>query len=513
MTPGLEAIAAHLFPAISLGQRAVCRLIQGEPPEGDAQAALYARLLGRPWGDDLARVFPRVVIRAGRGASKSLMGEWFAVFHALTGDVSGLAPGELGHVLVVGPRKLSTKAVMGFVRGACESVPSLRADLLGEPMAESVRFRRGSEIEARAADKGGLSMRSVPVLAAVLDEANFFRDEATGVVNDKDIVEAAEARLVPGGQILLISSSWVETGLFFDVYDREIGKSREALVLNVDHPSLLNPAWRLPPGLVEGSTAYRREVLGEWVRDSSDSLATRDQVAACMIGRDAEDLPPEPRRDYRDALDLAGSGHRTGYAIGHVAHAGLVAEAGGVAPRFVVDALRGWTPTMPVEERFEAIRALRATYRVARSCAGDQFSFSAAQAVGRLVGVPLRQDTGKRPAQADAMAMLLREGRVSLPRSARLRAQFPAISLRRASGGGLSLVLPTQDAEGGHFDEAVAVMLLCAVLAPRGAAAGRGVTELGASQADWTGGTAGVSSGAGTGFGGEQGDPWDHGQP
>ena len=471
----LEAVAAKLYPAISPGQRALCRLVRGEPPRGPEQAALYAEMLGRAWGEDLAVPRPRVVIRAGRGASKSLIGAWSCIDAALTADVSGLAPGEVGKVLVVAPKKDGTRAVMGFVRGFA-SAEALRADLLGEPLIEVVRFRRGVEIEARAADKGGLSMRSVPVLGAVLDEANFFRDEVTGAVNDRDIVEAAEARLVPGGQILLISSSWVETGLFYDQFTAEFGRSAEALAVQIPHPRFLNPAWQMPPGMVEGSVAYRREVIGEWVREGSDALATRDQVATCMAGRGDGDLAWQPGIEYRDALDLAGSGHRTGYALGH-------RDAG---DRVVVDVLRGYPATMPVEDRLRDIARLRAAYHVAAPVACDQFSFHAAQALGRLVGVGLALDTGARPQQADAMASLLREARVSLPASPRLRAAYPAMSLRRASGGALSLVIPARDQEGGHFDEAVAVMLLASVLRAPAAGAVVHAAPIVVGKGDWT---------------------------
>ena len=452
----LERIAAHLRPDISPGQRAVCRLIDGLPPRTPDEAALYRTLLRREWGDDLRRRKARVVIRAGRGATKSYIGAWFALCRALDSDVvKRLAPGELGWVPIVAPKKAAAVPTLGFVRGFVETDKALRRDCLGDPLAESIRFRNGTVIEIVAADKGGLAVRGRPILGLVGDEANFFRDEHTGVVNDRDIVEAAEFRLVPGGQVLLLSSPWVESGLFHSLYEADVGRCVDALVIDVPHPSVLNPSWEPPAGVEPGSRSWLREVEGQWTQDDADTLATRVEVEACMEGRSEAPQPWRAGAVYADALDLSGTQHRTGYAIGH-------SEGG----RVVIDGVWGWAPAVPVEDRFREIAKLRRAYHVAGPCAADQFSFAAAAALGRVVGgLEMRRDSGNRAAQAELAAKLVAARMLSLPRSATIARQIPMLAVRNTSGGGQTLSIPTRDLDGGHFDEAVAVLLLCAQLA------------------------------------------------
>ena len=451
----LEDVARLLTPAISPGQRAVCRLIDGLPPRDAEQAELYRTLLRRPWGDDLLERRSRVVIRAGRGATKSYIGAWFAIARSVCADVSALSAGELGYVPIVAPKKHAAEPTLGFVRGFVDTNPALKKDVLGDPLAESVRFRNGTVVEIMAADKGGLAVRGRPILGLVGDEANFFRDEHTGVVNDRDIVEAAEYRLTRGGQILLLSSPWVESGLFHATYQAELGRCESALVIDVPHPSLLNPAWQVPPDIVPGTRAWRREVEGEWVQDDADSLATRGEVEACMEGRSEAPQPWRAGAVYADALDLSGTQHRTGYAIGH-------SEGG----RVVIDGVWGWVPSVPVEDRFREIAKLRRLYHVAGACAADQFSFAAAAALGRVVGgLEMRRDSGNRAAQAELAAKLVAAHMLSLPKSPTLARQIPMLAVRNTSGGGQTLAIPARDLEGGHFDEAVAVLLLCAQLA------------------------------------------------
>jgi hypothetical protein len=451
----LEDLAAFLRPDLSLGQRIVCRLIDGLPPKDQAQAGLYRTLLHRDWGDDLRQRRARVIVRAGRGASKSYIGAWFCMRASLAADVSGLAPGEIASVPIVAPEVRNARAAMNFVRGFVETIPTMRKEVVGPPLAESVTFRNGTMVELVAARRGGMSVRSKPIAGMLEDEANFFYDESTGVVNDRDITEAAEYRLLPGGQMLLISSSWVESGLFYSTYKAELGRCRDAMVIDVPHPQLLNPAWVAPEGVTPGTKAWLREVEGQWVQDDADSLAAREDVDACMEERSEEPLPRQNGVAYQDALDLSGTQHRTGYAIGH-------SEEG----RVIVDGVWSWAPSVPVEDRMREIAKLRRTYHIRTDCAADQFSFAAAAALGRVIGgISMVRDTGNRVAQAEQASKLMQARMVSLPKSARLARQFPMLSIRNTSGGGQTLAMPARDLDGGHFDEAVAVMLLCARLA------------------------------------------------
>src|SRR5947208_2034234 len=83
-----------------------------------------------------------------------------------------------------------------FADAAARRVPRLRIE---NPTADGFTIVRhdGRHVvfECIAAARGGDTGRGVPVLAVLLDEASFFRDEATGVVNDRAVFNALVPRL------------------------------------------------------------------------------------------------------------------------------------------------------------------------------------------------------------------------------------------------------------------------------------------------------------------------------
>jgi len=463
----LETLASLLSPRISPGQRAVCRLIEGRPPRDREQGALYAKLLGREWGPDLATRRSRIVLRAGRGATKTTIAGWYAIWRALDGPVEGLAAGEWAYVPIVAPRMDAARITLGLVWGTVATAQDGEGPAAARLSShvwrpehaggDVVRFRRGVKIGAYAADRGGVNVRSRTVLSLVCDEANLFRAHGAAVVNDRDVVTAAEARMVPDAQTLMLSSPWVEEGLFYDIFEADFGRSRDALVLAVDHPLTLNPGWTPKRNIVEGTSEHAREIEGRWVADGTETIATREGVLAVMRGApnghpEAGDFAPMHGHAYCDALDMAGSGNdRTGYAIGHFDRAGIL----------VVDAVRGWTAAVPEEDRFRAIAQLRRVYRIASPCAADAYAYDVCAALGRTFGVELTRDAGNRAAQAQHLGQLVRDRAASFPPSERLMFDLPMISVRLAPGGTLGLYVP-RDRAGGHCDEAEAVIRLAA---------------------------------------------------
>lgn len=452
----LENFAAYVWSVsrpggkLSLGQRVALRLIDGLPPRTPAERDMVRTLLRRDWAEDLAERKRRVFVKSGRGSGKSLLGALFALHRAATGDPRSLAPGQWGYVPVVAPVREMTRPVMDLCGGFVAQVPALRGELSGAPKADALYFH-GSRTGLRsyAATKAGVNLRGKPTVAAVLDEVCFFRDADTGVVNDADVLTAAEARRVEGGQALLLSSPWTRAGLAYDVWEKGLGRCVDALVIDVPHPSVLNPAW-IDPGLAPGSPEERVEVGGEWIDDTKSGLLTREAVLACVGERTAAPLPRDPKYRYSDAIDLSGGGDdRTGYTVGHIA-----------ATRRVVDGVWSWNASMPTETRVAAIRDIRAGYGIRTECGADAFALETLAALGRTLGVPFVKDTGHRGAQVEVAARLVREGLASLPADKRLVRDLPAFAIKHGSGGTVSAHLPQRDAEGGHFDEAQAVVLL-----------------------------------------------------
>ena len=436
-----SASAFAAFPSLSPAQRAACQLVAAEIPD---DLELCARLLGRPWAADLSERRQTALLLAGRGSGKSLIAACWAVHQALTCPTDGLAPGERAHIALVAPRIEAGRQVMAFVRGLLSTGPH-GVVRLG---ADEVRFRRRTSISLYAAAEGGLNIRGKSLAGVVLDEAGFFHSAGGHAVTDRAVVEAATYRLRPGAQILLVSSPWVRSGLCYDLFEGEWGRSERALVLRA--PSyLLNPAWH-PPAEDTSDAARRREVEAEFVEEEDAGLCTDAQVQACMGGRDGGDLAVQRGADYQDAMDLAGAGRdRTAYVVGHRD------PWDGV----VVDAVRSWDRATPMAERFRIVAELRAQYVIRGDCACDQFSFDAARALAQMFGVGLHRDPTENASSWELLADMLRTGRVSLPAAPRLRSQFQRIVLQAAPGGSVRALVP-RDPDGGHCDEAVAIVRL-----------------------------------------------------
>lgn len=152
--------------------------------------------------------------------------------------------------------------------------------------------------EAFAASRGGDTVRGVPIVAALLDEAGFYYDESN-VANGEAVFGAITPRLLPGGQVLIVSSPWAESGLLYTEFSRNHG-----------HPVTAMAAL-CPTPLMRDDPETLAMVAQEYERDREN--AERELGAGFMaagsgyyfdsfaIGRSAVDsvplriLPPHPK--------------------------------------------------------------------------------------------------------------------------------------------------------------------------------------------------------------------------
>lgn len=168
----------------------------------------------------------------GRGSGKSLLGGTRALHLAMTVDVSRLQPREVAVCPVIAPDLDTAKVVVRFALGAAEAlglrITNRVAD--GEEDFSIVRANgKRVRIVARAASAGGVAARGRFMPCAVMDEAAFFRD-SNHKVNDQDIFDALKPRIAPEGQLVLLSSPWMENGLLYELWRRNFGKPFDAVV-------------------------------------------------------------------------------------------------------------------------------------------------------------------------------------------------------------------------------------------------------------------------------------------
>lgn len=146
----------------------------------------------------------------------------YLLYAALTVELR-LQPGEMAFAPIVAPNMKTARQGMRFALGAANSTPEI-AELIESDGVDGFTLRRRDgqlvSIECIAASRGGASIRGRSMVAALMDEASFFFDEAAGVVNDSEIYRAISPRIVPGGKMGIISTAWIDTGLLWDLVEK-----------------------------------------------------------------------------------------------------------------------------------------------------------------------------------------------------------------------------------------------------------------------------------------------------
>lgn len=219
------------FAEASPAQRATMRLLDGLPPADAEQREVAEELLGRTWHRDLAERKRVALLLMGADSGKSVMAALLLLHRALFASLQGLRPGQPGVALLVGPDRRLAAIPLSYARGVCETSRLIREEVDGPATTDMIRFRRGTELLTLPATWGGRAVRGRRFVAAVLEECCFFRDSDYRI-NDMEIVRAVRPRLLPGGQLLGISTPYRKLGWAYQTHREEFGHSLRSLVLH-----------------------------------------------------------------------------------------------------------------------------------------------------------------------------------------------------------------------------------------------------------------------------------------
>ena len=419
---------------------------------------------------DLPRVARRLVaVRAGGRAGKSSRLLAAKALHAaLTVPLTTLAHGERAVALLMAPDMSLARQVLGFVRGYCEASPALSSMVLRDT-ADEIELQRPDGlpvlIRVRAASRGGRGGRGFVLVFAGLDEAAFFRDESSGVVNDTEVFRAVEQRLTPGAQCWIASTPWVAgVGILEETLAKDLGAHVHALCA-VAPTRALNPTWD-PDGTIEAAMRERdpenadREIGA--IPLAAGSLLFFDKVSldAATDTQRPQDLPPESTALYASAGDFAFRRNASAIAVVR-RHPDESGDEGRDWYELVFlderkpEKGQPLKPAAVVDDFAPALNRYGVGHAGCDSHERDQVADELARYDVTAVPLPAGQ-TGKAE-QHLWFRRLTREGRWRMPRHPRLRAQLGAITSRPAPGGGLSISSPTT-ADGSHGDIASAVI-------------------------------------------------------
>lgn len=168
---------------------------------------------------------------AGARSGKTLFASLRLLHLALTTPLR-LALGEQAACIYVAPDLRLARQALRYAVGALKEVPAL-AKLIESETADGIVIRRTNKtavsLECLPAARGGAATRGRSLVGAVCDELAFFRDESA-VVNDLEVVRSITPRIVPGGQMIIISTPWAEGGLLYELHRDNFGEPKRALV-------------------------------------------------------------------------------------------------------------------------------------------------------------------------------------------------------------------------------------------------------------------------------------------
>ena len=218
----------------SRAQRVIAKVaIDGVEPQ---DLSADERVIFRRHFGDLDTIPPEAratlaFIFGARSGKSYYFGGLYLLWRAVTADLATLAPGEVAVGLAVAPDLRLARQIIRYALGAAKSVPSI-AVLIESETADGFTLRRPDgylvSIEALPATRGGSAVRGRSLIAAVLDEASFFRDESS-IVNDVEVYKGVAPRVLPGGLVVIITTAWAELGLAYDLFQANFGHPVTAL--------------------------------------------------------------------------------------------------------------------------------------------------------------------------------------------------------------------------------------------------------------------------------------------
>lgn len=383
-----------------------------------------------------------------------------------------LAPGQRAHATIVAPDVETAKEDVGYFVGACAKHPKLRRCLSRQvvrkvmdkgDMVERFVFRRPRdgrlvEVAVRAVRRGGANVRGRWYVAALLDEACLFYDSSYKLSDDQ-VFKAIKPRVVSGGQVLLSSTPWLDSGVLYALWESEFGKPVTALVAHA--PTLvMRPHDAHTQEVVAGEFATdpenaRREFGAEFGTGSPSDWFDKAQLKACV--RTGAALP----------------GVQPGEKVGAGGDLGFVRNSSAVVVA-IHDPLGGRVRVCRAEEQRPTPGAPLKPSQVCSDFAGvlveeqaegmtaDQhYAESAREELDKARLVLLDPPSNQEDPWV-LIRQLVRDALLDLPDATEtdklLVAQLGAIQVRRAPRGRILVVLP-QTKDGRHGDVAAAAVL------------------------------------------------------
>lgn len=466
----LEALLTHPEGFALTGatpcQRAICRVMTGEPLAELARAPEVVTMLGGPAA--IAKLKPgvapdMVVLGAAVRCAKSTISAAKAVRNAYLGDCSGLAANEIPRVPIVSVDLDKAEETFSKIVGAVTTSPRLSQLLVGKPKANSILIRNKSgrpvQIKMAAGSVAGRTLVSRWLLGIIFDEAPRMQGQEDGAINLEDALSAITARMRPGAQIDLVGSLWAPKGKVYELITHRHGEPGSDLVVMVATGPMLRPELYTPEYCERirkaDDRAYESDVMSRFADPDAALIPSIDVTAATRVD---QGLGHTLGQTYVAIIDPATRGNGwTLLVIG-------TRPTGG----FEVCVAREWlgSRAKPLKgsQVLPEIDAAIGPYGL-EEVHTDQAGYDHLTDIAELVhvGFELRLAARDDDIAVKRLPHLLTERRMTIPAVPRLRQDLIALRRRPRQGGGSTPFLP-KTADGRHCDFGAAALLAMQLL-------------------------------------------------
>jgi hypothetical protein len=381
----------------------------------------------------------------GRRGGKSRIAAAIAVYLALFVKHK-LARGERGMVLVLSASVEQAKTVFSYAEAFLSSSAVLAKEIQDSTRGE-IRLKNGIIIAMHASSFR--TVRGRTLLACVLDEVAYFRDETSAVPDIETYRAVLPALATTSGMLIGISTPYRRLGLLYQKHRDFFGKDSDDVLVVQGGTKLFNAS--ISDDVIDAQrrddpTAAASEWDATFRTDISSFLDDQLIDAAVEYSRPVE-LPPirNTYTYYKAFCDASGGTGHDSYtiAIGH--------KEGEL---FHIDALRGTIAghRFDPQEVTKQYAALLTEYGVS-SVTGDAYAAEWVAGAWRSTGITyIRSDAAKSQIYLECIPLFTR-GLVRLPDHSKLLRELRLLERQAHRGGKESVDHP----RGGHDDFANAV--------------------------------------------------------
>jgi hypothetical protein len=390
----------------------------------------------------------------GRRGGKSRMAGALAVYLAAFVKHK-LAPGERGMVLVLAASLEQSKIVFGYVRGFLDASPALRKEVVNAT-AHEITLKNGICIAVHS--NSFRTLRGRTLVACVLDEVSYWRDESTANPDVEAYTAILPALLTTRGMLVGISTPYRKMGLLHQKH-RDHFAQDGADVLVVQGSSLtFNPS--LDPAGIEAQRAADPTAAGsEWDAEFRSDIGTflDDELIDAAIDYDRPiELPPVAGVTYKAFTDTNGGTGGDSYTL-CICHKEKTVQG----DRLIIDVLRGTKGKIDTHATTAEYARLCQEYGV-HTVVGDKYAADWVKRTWMACHMGYTQSPRPKSELYLEVIPLFLRGMVRLPNHALLLRELRLLERRTHRSGRDEVNHPN----GGHDDYANAV---CGALALLGA--------------------------------------------